>query len=598
MAIKFYKTITDEPDIVKEIKYIDPNGITHDVKQFYRDDSLEWIKPYNILPGEDGYIYNIKAIDINYTYGNECRDVDNIIANDYIFHGETLAITNDIEYTYNVIVNGDFERKRPINHSAIFGLQFDSRSELLTPTLYFSNCIGEVQIDWGDGTKTTKNLSEPSENITKETMYSNTGAYHIIVDISKTEPNANKYVKGFSNNAKQLTKVAYYDDNLHLALGWGEYSDFTSLEYCTITTGITNIPPWSFSGCPLKKLVLPDTITSIGTYAFCGCNFEILVTPDSVTEIDTHAFASCSHLKEVTLSKNLTTIASDLFNSCTNLTEISIPEGVTYIGSNAFRFCSKLKSISLPDTLKSIGSLAFQGCTSLEELIIPDSVYSMPALSGCTNLETLHLPEAITSIPDRLISDTLVQDLVIPKNVKKISFNAFVGAPTGLQLTLPHYFWRLKISSDTYFIESKEGFTNYMFTNRSDRNTINNTYSLSEINAAYLEKVTVTEPILESPWGNNASTARVDIYTIENTNEFSLTCIFGCYLNGKGSQHVIQVEPSSTKAIQITTYCHGTYNIELITITGDDTAYITKSSFSNNIANPTPGKDALIEITN
>ena len=76
-----------------------------------------------------------------------------------------------------------------------------------------------------------------------------------------------------------------------LTLGKSAFSD-SGLQWIVITGGITDIGSWTFSGCPLRVMYIPDGVTSIDYQAFYNCDaLRSVFIPASVTSIDASAFA-------------------------------------------------------------------------------------------------------------------------------------------------------------------------------------------------------------------------------------------------------------------------------------------------------------------
>ena len=80
----------------------------------------------------------------------------------------------------------------------------------------------------------------------------------------------------------------------------------------------------------------------------------------------------CSSLKNITFSKNLSSIKSFAFGYCNSLTEITLPKSITYLGSGTFTSCKSLTKISIPSSYIEIGKTLngeitlFNDCKNLE----------------------------------------------------------------------------------------------------------------------------------------------------------------------------------------------------------------------------------------
>ena len=163
---------------------------------------------------------------------------------------------------------------------------------------------------------------------------------------------------------------------------------------------IVSIGYGAFSNCTsLTSITIPDSVTSIGYHAFEDCTSLTSITiPNSVTSIGGYAFAYCSSLTSITIPNSVTSIGYRAFYKCTSLTSITIPDSVTSIGRLAFRNCASLTSITIPNSVTSIGEDAFYGCSSLTSVTIPNSVTTITqgAFFNCPSLKSVTIPESVT----------------------------------------------------------------------------------------------------------------------------------------------------------------------------------------------------------
>ena len=128
------------------------------------------------------------------------------------------------------------------------------------------------------------------------------------------------------------------------------------------------------------------------------------------------------------------------------ITKIEIGEGIQWIGDKAFRTYYEvdkygkerlkgyinLKSVTLPNSLSGIGTCAFRN-TGLQDITIPKSVRRISdfAFYGCKDLLKVKIegdkkdPSLLEVIGDRAFANTRLQDITIPKSVRRISDFAF-----------------------------------------------------------------------------------------------------------------------------------------------------------------------------
>ncbi|MBQ9690440.1 MAG: leucine-rich repeat protein, partial [Candidatus Methanomethylophilaceae archaeon] len=88
-----------------------------------------------------------------------------------------------------------------------------------------------------------------------------------------------------------------------------------------------------------EVFIVPEGISEVCKSAFSGCRLKKVVLPDSVASIGMSAFASCSDLEEVILPKGLKRIGIRVFAGCASLSSIHIPDTVTSIGKEGFKDC-------------------------------------------------------------------------------------------------------------------------------------------------------------------------------------------------------------------------------------------------------------------
>lgn len=164
-------------------------------------------------------------------------------------------------------------------------------------------------------------------------------------------------------------------------------------------TGI-EIPKWTteigygaFSQCSsLNSVSIPDGVTKISEYAFSGCTSLVsVVIPHSVTTIDNSAFLSCFALDSLIILTGVTNIGSSAFSNCTSLTSVVIPNSVTKIGISAFAGCRLLASVTIPDSVLSIGNFAFNDCDSLTDIYCGFAENAVPGAPwGAPETATIH----------------------------------------------------------------------------------------------------------------------------------------------------------------------------------------------------------------
>ena len=286
----------------------------------------------------------------------------------------------------------------------------------------------------------------------------------------------------FGDNVKDVYFGAFYNCNNIKTVDIGDLGNWCEITFYgnnTTAHKIVYANPLIQAGKIVEKdkqlssLKIPSTVKRIGDVAFYGClRFDAVSIPNSVESIGNFAFAGCSDLETVTFGKkpklasignnafqgtsiqtiqlpnSLTSIGESAFQDCKVLEEITIPEKVTEIKSQTFSNDSKLERVTLPEGLTCVGFYAFGG-TCLKNIIIPSTVHTIGRSAFEANgIEKVCITDLAAwcninfgianfkSLP-LYLNGELIQDLVIPDNVTRISPNAFGNAYTIKSITIP-----------------------------------------------------------------------------------------------------------------------------------------------------------------
>lgn len=256
-----------------------------------------------------------------------------------------------------------------------------------------------------------------------------------------------------------------------------------------IPEGITAIPEKAFWGFEcLRNVSLPSSLTSIGAHAFDNCTLESITIPESVAFIGENAFGlfreeSCFKTIYCKVSEKPTgwdenwniTTATVYWNGIPEETAAPTPtpapvysgkcgENVTWsydkttatlricgegpmsdyslitiqpgsiynnpvYGSSApwYGFRSETKTIEIEDGVTHIGVYAFRSFSNMENLYLPESLISVGdfAFYKCSQIDGMHLPDSIESIGEYAFFDTIYDNLVLPRNLRRTGECAF-----------------------------------------------------------------------------------------------------------------------------------------------------------------------------
>ena len=137
--------------------------------------------------------------------------------------------------------------------------------------------------------------------------------------------------------------------------------------------------------------------------------------------IGTNAFAYCSYLTNLTLSKNVSSIADNAFLDCTNISSVKFVGTINDWARISFASSANpmlyttnfllndniVTSITLDNTVNSISKYAFYNFVNVTDITLSNSVTEVGALAfaNCTKLTTLNMPSSITSLGSSILEN-------------------------------------------------------------------------------------------------------------------------------------------------------------------------------------------------
>lgn len=195
-------------------------------------------------------------------------------------------------------------------------------------------------IDWGDGTGEVA-----LDTLTPTHTYSKAGKYIVKV----------KGVTGIG----QLSTV----------VGNGIFTD--AFEYIELNNEvITAVSYMCRYLASLKDISCSASLYfGTGTFQYCGLLSAFTV---NYPTISANQFNQCFSLRNITLSRNVTSIGGTAFGLCVSLNTISIPDTVTAIDNYAFRYCTALSEIHMAATVPpTLGTDVFAGIASGFVIYVP-----------------------------------------------------------------------------------------------------------------------------------------------------------------------------------------------------------------------------------
>lgn len=205
---------------------------------------------------------------------------------------------------------------------------------------------------------------------------------------------------------------------------------------------------------------------------YCGSDSEVQV-PDGVEAVSPLAFANNRFLKAVSFSSSVKKIGESAFQGCTSLETVMLNDGLEIIDSKAFFACG-LRTISIPDSVSFIGSVAFTAPPNADMLICcgpksianqyakvhginalvipetvkrtqesPDEKYLLDKhqASISSDQKIVYIPEGIESVLCSFSQNRIIERVILPGSIKRISDYAFekcynlssIDFPNGLE---------------------------------------------------------------------------------------------------------------------------------------------------------------------
>lgn len=293
--------------------------------------------------------------------------------------------------------------------------------------LFGGDTAATVEIDWGDGTKSSVSLSA---NTARSTGHTFSVASHNPIKITKLSGGDFILGSGPSTTRSSDTFLGVDTSNYN----WNSVGDIT--QEIRLGSGIKGFSPYTLWRCMVEKILIPEGISEV---AYSGSN------PASY-----YVFHSCDCLKSLNVPSTLKNPALTLIYQAQSFNSIYIHEGVETV----YAVCGDtplLTSMSLPSTLRgfkstslfsgnnikkypSINALSvaeggneiffFFDYPQIKEITIPSGKTKVGTYFGQSSysLRKIIFPEGITEIDDYFLSRgyNLIKSIELPEGVTKI----------------------------------------------------------------------------------------------------------------------------------------------------------------------------------
>ena len=248
----------------------------------------------------------------------------------------------------------------------------------ITTTFTQTGGIGNIYIDWGDGTTDTiSTIAATSTSHTYTTsgtpcslgydtykvrVYGDAGTRITQARMGIAHPIQLTFgvLEAYYGDNTILTAKDLFSNNINNSAGRYPLLEYVKLPSVMFGGGALTLQA-SFFGCPsLAKVIMP-------------------VSCSNATDF-TYTFISCPNLQEITLP---TTVGASIsmastFSGCRNLSKVTIPSGWNLTSlQNTFNTCVSLNQVILPnnaqDNLTTINGMC-NGCFNLKSIVMPNIV--------------------------------------------------------------------------------------------------------------------------------------------------------------------------------------------------------------------------------
>lgn len=222
----------------------------------------------------------------------------------------------------------------------------------------------------------------------------------------------------FQNN----TGIVYAEVPDYLdSLPTNTFNGASNLQQVKFSKNVTSISDNAFANTyKLENITLGENVTHIGNNAFLGSGISSINLTDKIETLGDSVFAECSNLETFNWPGKLNVPAST-FENCVNLKSINFGkegfENITNIGDSAFANTG-LVDITIPKNVSTIAPQTFENATKLETVRFYEGfkgqdIMGYPTTIGVKAIE----PKAFRNTPlkEAILVDDNIND-VTPKN--------------------------------------------------------------------------------------------------------------------------------------------------------------------------------------
>lgn len=181
------------------------------------------------------------------------------------------------------------------------------------------------------------------------------------------------------------------------------------------------------------------------------------VVKDGCESLDDSAMCCIDSLEQVLLPNSLRRIGANQFMSDKNLRSITIPSSVDFdIEGCLCEHCTSLESVKFNNHQEYLDIAMFNGCSNLKDVQLPQTLVGLSdnVFAGTKALKTLDIP-TVRWIGGECFRDSAIEKIVLPKCIKSVASDAFVGVPSeGIYINaFPTYFnYPLSFDADIHLL--------------------------------------------------------------------------------------------------------------------------------------------------
>ncbi len=289
----------------------------------------------------------------------------------------------------------------------------------------------------------------------------------------------------WKNYRNVITAVSMVDDGGSItSITQYAFYNIPGMTQMDISQSIEEVDAGSFEGC-----------TALERFSVSAANAKLLddngvlyeqsaFMPTKLVAFPSAYKSGTDYASSYTMVQEATGIAAKAFKGATYLASVQLSSSLTSIGDEAFYGCTGITSIYLPKTVASIGEDAFFGMTSLETLDVDPKNQTYTVMNGCLftdwtdenevtydngellfspmnnqGYESSHnnfhrhiwnetgadldiplmmpIPFCVRCIHDRAFYNSVISDVYISDNVKRIGDQAFEGCASLTSVYIP-----------------------------------------------------------------------------------------------------------------------------------------------------------------